>query len=59
VGAFAFARLLSTLLFGVSAGDPLTFSAVAVLMLGTALVACGLPAARAVAVEPAMVLRNE
>jgi putative ABC transport system permease protein len=59
VGAFAFARLLSTLLFGVSAGDPLTFSAVAALMLGTALVACGLPAARAVAVEPAVVLRND
>ena len=58
-GAFALARLLSTLLFGVSAGDPLTFSAVAVLMLGTALVACGLPAARAVAVEPAVVLRND
>ena len=59
VGAFAFARLLTTLLFGVSAGDPLTFAAVALLMLTTALAACGLPAGRAVAVQPAAVLRND
>jgi putative ABC transport system permease protein len=57
--AFAFARLLSSLLFDVSPGDPVTFSVVTVLMLGSALMACGLPAARAVAVQPAAVLRND
>jgi putative ABC transport system permease protein len=57
--AFAFARVLSTLLFSVSPGDPMTFAAVTVLMLVSAVLACGLPAARAVAVEPAVVLRND
>jgi predicted permease len=59
IAAFAFTRMLSTRFFGVQPGDPLTFSAVAVLMLGAALVACGIPAAHAVAVEPATVLRND
>jgi len=57
--AAVFTRLLATLLFGVRPGDPLTFSAVTVLMLGAALVACGLPALRAAAVEPAAVLRSD
>jgi putative ABC transport system permease protein len=59
VAAAGLARFLASALFGVSPGDPLTFSAVAALMLGGALVACGIPAARAVAVEPAEVLRND
>lgn len=59
VAAFAITRMLSTRFFGVQPGDPLTFSAVAVLMLGSALIACGIPAARAVAVEPAKILRND
>ena len=59
VAAFGLARLLATMLFGVSPGDPLTFSAVVALMLGGALVACGIPAVRAAAVEPAEVLRND
>ena len=58
-GAAVLARLLASQLFGVSPGDPTTFSAVAALMLGAALVACSIPAARAVAVEPAEVLRND
>jgi putative ABC transport system permease protein len=57
--AVVFARLMATLLFGVSPGDPLTFSAVTALMLGGALVACGIPALRAAAVEPAEVLRTD
>jgi putative ABC transport system permease protein len=57
--AFAFSRMLSASFFGVSPADPATFAAVAVLMAGTALLACGLPAARAVAVQPAEVLRND
>ena len=58
-GAVAFGRLLATMLFGVSPGDPLTISGVTVLLLGGALVACSIPAARAVAVEPAEVLRTD
>ena len=53
VAAVVFARLLASLLFDVSPGDPATFAAVMALMLGGALGACGIPAARAVAVEPA------
>jgi predicted permease len=59
VAAAVFARLLATMLFGVTPRDPLTFSAVTALMLVGALVACGVPAARAVAVEPAEVLRTD
>ena len=59
VAAVAVARLMGTLLFGVSAADPLTFAAVAMLMLVTALVACALPASRAVRVQPASALRND
>ena len=50
---------MSSLLFGVSAGDALTFIGVTILLLGVALAACSVPAARAVAVQPAGVLRNE
>jgi putative ABC transport system permease protein len=52
-------RLVAGLLFGVAAIDPFTFAAVALLLLGVALVACLVPASRAVHVEPAVVLRNE
>jgi putative ABC transport system permease protein len=57
--ATVFARMLSASFFGVSAGDPLTFGAVTALMLGAALAACGVPAAKAVKVEPASVLRMD
>jgi putative ABC transport system permease protein len=57
--AAVFSRLLTTMLFGVSPGDPMTFAAVTALMLAGALVACGIPAARAVAIEPAEVLRTD
>jgi ABC-type antimicrobial peptide transport system permease subunit len=57
--AFNVARLTSTLLFGVRPSDPATFAAVAALMIGVAVVACALPASRAVTAEPAMVLRQE
>ena len=58
-GAVVLARFLASQLFAVSPGDPMTFSAVAALMLGGAFAACSLPAARAVAVEPAEVLRTD
>ena len=59
VTAVMLTRLVAGLLFGVAAIDPVTFMAVALLLLTAALVACLVPARRAVHVEPAVVLRNE
>jgi len=52
-------RLLSTLFFGVGTADPLTFIAVAVALPALALLACVVPALRAVRLEPAAVLRGD
>jgi putative ABC transport system permease protein len=59
LAAFGLTRLMSSLLFGVGAADPLTFAAVAAVLLTVALTASFVPARRAVAVQPAEVLRNE
>jgi putative ABC transport system permease protein len=56
---FAATRSMAGLLYGVSAMDALTFTMVALFMLGIALLACSVPAARAVRIEPAGVLRGE
>jgi ABC-type antimicrobial peptide transport system permease subunit len=57
--AFAFARLLGSLLYGVGGTDPLTFGGVALLALVTAGFACYVPARRAAGADPMHSLRTE
>jgi ABC-type antimicrobial peptide transport system permease subunit len=57
--SFALARVVSTLIYGISATDPLTFSLVALLLLFVSLIATILPAYRATTIEPIRILREE
>ncbi len=58
-GALAVFRLMRGVLWGVSAVPPLAFVAVALVLLGAALVACLVPASRAASVDPIVALRQE
>jgi putative ABC transport system permease protein len=59
VAAFGISHLLSSLLFGVAPGDPLTYVGVTVLLAAAALIACYVPALRALRIDPVAALREE
>jgi ABC-type antimicrobial peptide transport system permease subunit len=59
IGAFGVTRLMTAFLYGVQATDPLTFAAVSLLLVAITLLACYLPARRAMRVDPIVALRYE
>jgi putative ABC transport system permease protein len=59
LASLALTRLMTTLLFGIGTRDPMTFAGVGVLLATVSLLACYIPARRAMRVDPMMALRHE
>jgi ABC-type antimicrobial peptide transport system permease subunit len=57
--AIAASRVLTSLLYGTSVFDPLTYLLVAMVVAAVSLIACAVPARRAAAIDPAIILRAE
>ena len=59
VGAYGLSQLMSSLLYGIQPHDPVTYAAVAAVLLAVAMAACYVPARRVLRVDPAVALRAE